>query len=116
MLGRRLRRIDRNQFAAFARIGNLVTTFSNVRENEMEHKVNKVNKVGKESKEIAAACPCPECGEQIALSTAERVIGNRVRCLHCNAEALVEQEFDPKTGKHHWTLESPDDEVPTEPR
>ena len=37
-----------------------------------------------------------------------------IRCLHCNAEALVEQEFDPMKGAHHWVLESPGDEVPTD--
>lgn len=82
-------------------------TFSTVGENEMKHKMNTAS---------ALSCPCPECGEPIALSQAELVVGNPVRCLHCNAEALVEQEFDPKKGAHHWTLESPDDEPPTGPQ
>ncbi|MEQ1438753.1 hypothetical protein AAG565_05270 [Fontimonas sp. SYSU GA230001] len=67
-------------------------------------------------KESALALPCPECGADLTLTGAELVVGLRVRCLHCNAEALVEQDYDPKAGTHHWTLESPDDEPPAEPR
>lgn len=64
--------------------------------------------------ETAIERPCPSCGEAITLAPAEQVAGTRVRCLHCNVEALVEREWDAKLGVHHWTLEDPEEDLPAE--
>jgi predicted Zn finger-like uncharacterized protein len=58
---------------------------------------------------------CPSCGAAIALTAPQLVVGVRVRCLHCNAEALVIEEFDELLGRKHWALDDTDDELPQEP-
>lgn len=58
--------------------------------------------------------PCPACGAPVELSAADLVVGKLVRCLHCNAEAQVGQEWDARLGAHHWTLEESGDELPPE--
>jgi hypothetical protein len=59
--------------------------------------------------------PCPSCGAAIALEPGDLVVGKRIRCLHCNAEALVVQEWDERLGQSHWSLDDTDeDELPRE--
>lgn len=58
--------------------------------------------------------PCPSCGAPVELATADLVVGKHVRCLHCNAEAQVVQEWDAQRGQHHWALDDTDEELPPE--
>lgn len=48
------------------------------------------------------------------IEAADQVEGCLLRCLHCNAEAVVTQEWDERLGAHHWTLEDSDEELPPE--
>ncbi len=58
---------------------------------------------------------CPSCGNGIELALSQCVVGVRVRCLYCGAEAVVVEVFEEHRGRKHWALEDPDDAPPQAP-
>ncbi len=58
--------------------------------------------------------PCPSCGAAVRLAPEDLVVDMHVRCLHCNAEAQVAEEWDPRLGQNHWVLDDTDEELPSE--
>ncbi|MDD3763599.1 MAG: hypothetical protein PHP86_09955 [Nevskiales bacterium] len=52
---------------------------------------------------------CPSCGAEMTIAPEQQVEGLRLRCMHCNAEAVVTQEWDEALGQNHWALDDTDD-------